>query len=295
MASRGSVRIADSAIRLRRWPPSTPPAPFGMGIQTASRELLDLLQSSRLRFLRSWRHQCPPISSMHQHDCIELIWRASGEGDAWGEDGRIARFAAGAVTVYPPRVPHAQRMRRTGEDVCVHIAVDGALPPELRQPIEIAAGGDLTLLQQFDELARQPADDDLARAVRDHLVRAVLGRVVALALVAPGAADHVARAQAYLAEHYAELGSLDEVAAHLGIGPDHLRHRFKERTGRSLIDHLTAVRVARARDLLAHSTLPLDQVARQCGYATGRHLSAVFRRAVGSAPGEWRRRARRRS
>jgi AraC family transcriptional regulator len=43
-------------------------------------------------------------------------------------------------------------------------------------------------------------------------------------------------------------------------------------------------RIERARALLRTTSLPLAQVAAQCGYANASHFSHRFREAVGVAP-----------
>ena len=81
---------------------------------------------------------------------------------------------------------------------------------------------------------------------------------------------------------------MEAVAEQAGLGPDHLRHVFKRRVGMSMLEFLTMVRMENARELLAHSALTIDEIARQCGYASHRHLGVVFRRAQGSTPRAFR-------
>ncbi|WP_165679541.1 helix-turn-helix transcriptional regulator, partial [Metapseudomonas otitidis] len=49
-----------------------------------------------------------------------------------------------------------------------------------------------------------------------------------------------------------------------------------------------ARRLAHARHLLAHTTLPLGEVALACGFSSASHFSNRFRRALGGTPGEYR-------
>jgi transcriptional regulator GlxA family with amidase domain len=47
----------------------------------------------------------------------------------------------------------------------------------------------------------------------------------------------------------------------------------------------------RARELLAHSSLPLADVGRRCGFPDVAHFSRRFKQLCGLAPGRFRRAA----
>lgn len=64
--------------------------------------------------------------------------------------------------------------------------------------------------------------------------------------------------------------------------------RFREITGTAPATWLTHQRVMRAQQLLESTSLPVEEVARQCGFATGAALRPHFRRIVGIAPAAYR-------
>ena len=47
-------------------------------------------------------------------------------------------------------------------------------------------------------------------------------------------------------------------------------------------------RLARARDLLAYSAQPLQEVSLACGFASPSHFNRRFREAHGATPGQYR-------
>jgi AraC family transcriptional regulator len=83
--------------------------------------------------------------------------------------------------------------------------------------------------------------------------------------------------------------TIGALAAEVGVHPAHLSRAFRRRFGTTLVDHLRAVRVEAARDLLARSTLGLAEVAAAAGFADQSHLTRVFKRATGVTPGRYRR------
>ena len=52
--------------------------------------------------------------------------------------------------------------------------------------------------------------------------------------------------------------------------------------------YVLARRLARARQLLRHSSLALGDVALSCGFASASHFSNRFRQALGATPGQYR-------
>ncbi|MFO7171771.1 MAG: AraC family transcriptional regulator [Bacillota bacterium] len=113
-----------------------------------------------------------------------------------------------------------------------------------------------------------------------------------LSLTARDAADPVAAAMAYVRHHYHSPCRLEEVARAVHLSPFHFSRLFKKRTGMTFGQYLTAERVERARQLLLHSNLPIDEVARRVGYHKTGHFSRKFREQTGMTPSEYRRRAR---
>lgn len=82
---------------------------------------------------------------------------------------------------------------------------------------------------------------------------------------------------------------LDELAAACRLSRSHFARAFKATTGASAIQWLLARRIERAKTLLANSSLPVEQVAVQCGFADQSHLTRTFLKFSGVSPGRWRR------
>ncbi len=98
----------------------------------------------------------------------------------------------------------------------------------------------------------------------------------------------VARAKAYLQQHYCEPAlSLETVSDLVGVSRSHLSAQFHKDTGRSFTDYLTTVRMEAAKQLLACTDLKVYEVADRVGYANPEHFSRVFKRETGVAPGSF--------
>ena len=97
------------------------------------------------------------------------------------------------------------------------------------------------------------------------------------------------RVIAFVEAHLHESIRLDDLAAAAGLSANHFLRVFKLATGTTPYHFLRARRLERARELLAMSTLPLAQLALECGFANQAHFTAAFSREIGMPPGRYRR------
>jgi AraC-like DNA-binding protein len=80
--------------------------------------------------------------------------------------------------------------------------------------------------------------------------------------------------------------SLDAAAAALGYGMRRLQ-RALDREGTSFREITRRVRLATAKELLAHTSLPLSAIGRDIGYADPAHFTRAFRRDAGCSPTQY--------
>lgn len=83
--------------------------------------------------------------------------------------------------------------------------------------------------------------------------------------------------------------ALQTLADIAGLSRFHFLRAFKASTGLSPHQFVIAKRLAKARDLLDQSQLPIAEVARMLGFGSPAHFSKVFHAHVGMTPSEYRR------
>ena len=71
-----------------------------------------------------------------------------------------------------------------------------------------------------------------------------------------------------------------------------LHKRFLDALGHGPLREIHALRVGRARELLARTDLPMPAIAGRCGLAGGPHLTTLFRKVTGETPSAYRARQR---
>ncbi len=266
----------------------------GMG---AISDLAVLVRSGAAVFTTGYSHRvargsCP----LHRHVGFEIVRHQRGRGSSRIASGDALSFGDGDVVIYAPRVTHDQIQETTGIDACIHIAIAGVLPRMLPACFHLAAPRDPWLQRELHDLVSPPVVvSELERISLDLRAGALLVRLLSEARATVQGQEHAVAGDAhaeladrFIVAHFRDLGRLEEIAVHLGIGYDHLRHVYRRCYGRSLVRRLMEVRVEHAKALLAHAPIPVAQVASEVGYATARHFSAVFRTFAGSTPAAWR-------
>ena len=99
----------------------------------------------------------------------------------------------------------------------------------------------------------------------------------------------VASAARRIAEGALNAGSVDDLAAELGVSARHLRRATEAKLGVSPIDLAQSRRLALAKQLLQDTALPLTQIAFAAGFGSVRRFNAAFLDRMGKPPSAMRR------
>jgi AraC family transcriptional regulator of adaptative response / DNA-3-methyladenine glycosylase II len=99
----------------------------------------------------------------------------------------------------------------------------------------------------------------------------------------------VATATQRITEGALNDGTIDDLAAELGVSGRHLRRAMEQRLGVSPVELAQNRRLALAKQLLQDTQLSLTEIAFAAGFGSVRRFNAVFAERMGSAPGELRR------
>ena len=69
----------------------------------------------------------------------------------------------------------------------------------------------------------------------------------------------------------------------------HLNRKVKAITGGTTSDLVLSYRIAKAKELLLTTDLPVWEVAEKCGISDPAYFSTLFKKAVGKSPGQLRK------
>ncbi len=101
-----------------------------------------------------------------------------------------------------------------------------------------------------------------------------------------GAAE---RAVQIIQERYGDKDlTVGYLAKRVYLTPTYLSGLFKKRTGKTIRQYITEVRIERSMELLMNKQLKISRVAETVGFSSADYLSKVFKRYVGMLPTEYR-------
>jgi two-component system response regulator YesN len=122
-------------------------------------------------------------------------------------------------------------------------------------------------------------------------VRSILEGVIAFrdAKAAGRYRPMIEKALRYIDANFADPDiSLHRVAAEAALSPNHFSTVFAQETGRNFIEHLTAVRIERAKQLLMTTDRRSADVAYDVGFGDPHYFSFIFKKCVGASPRDFR-------
>ncbi len=89
----------------------------------------------------------------------------------------------------------------------------------------------------------------------------------------------------YIEDHYTDsMLSLKKVSKDVGIGTCYLSAIFKQNTGKTFIEFLTALRMEKAMELLTTTPMLIYEISESVGYQNSTYFSTIFKKYFGKAP-----------
>ncbi len=92
----------------------------------------------------------------------------------------------------------------------------------------------------------------------------------------------------WIEDHYQEEVSLDRLAEETHLSKSYVSRIFRQETGSSITDYLTARRIKKACRLLESTDWPVEQIAIQAGIPNSSYFIQLFKRVVGTTPFKYR-------
>lgn len=207
--------------------------------------------------------------------------------------GRELLYPADAVCVRPPGIVWSTPS--TGPAGFLSIDIEPVLLPAggLAGPMRFMGRAALPGVRAAVAVLRSDAPELQKQAVVTDLVNALLesGLVTAPELDRTPGKRSVARARELLTSRVADPPTLQDLADAVGGNRFVLLREFRRTVGMPPHAYLLALRVDRARALLARGS-DISRVSHLLGFADQSHLTRVFKRVVGISPAAYRRQIR---
>jgi predicted TIM-barrel enzyme/AraC-like DNA-binding protein len=100
--------------------------------------------------------------------------------------------------------------------------------------------------------------------------------------------DYVKFVKEYVAIHYMNGISFEDLAAVAQVSRSHLSTLFHKETGYTFPEYLANLRINKACEIIQHEPIHFFQVAELVGYEDYYHFSKIFKKITGYSPSEYR-------
>ena len=84
--------------------------------------------------------------------------------------------------------------------------------------------------------------------------------------------------------------SMNQAAAMVNLSPGYFSTLFRQETGVSFVEHLTGIRLEKAKALLMCTNMRSSEIAYEVGYKDAHYFSYIFKKVCGCTPKEYRAR-----
>ena len=88
----------------------------------------------------------------------------------------------------------------------------------------------------------------------------------------------------YLTEHIADRVTVAQIAESLSLSASYIKQAFSKKYGRGIIDCLLDMKIQRAKELIAETSLSFTQIADYLSFESENHLLKTFLKRTGMTP-----------
>ena len=74
----------------------------------------------------------------------------------------------------------------------------------------------------------------------------------------------------------------------MGLSSSYFCMKFRQSTGKTFVEYITALRMERAKCLLEHTSRKIHEIGAEVGIQDTRHFSRMFHKTCGMLPTEYR-------
>jgi AraC-like DNA-binding protein len=205
-------------------------------------------------------------------NCYELTVIVRGTQTTVRDDGEASSGPVEALLLRPG----VRRQERNKGEVDLHRLRIGfhwrTAPAELPETVQDTCGRLHEIASWL--VAERDAQFPNVSDYRQGLLRALVGEYLRLSVVAASRIEEKTRT--YMLRHLGEPITLEDLATNIGMSRYYFCRVYKEVAGHTPMEHLRALRLERAKDLIRSTALPLKAIAPEVGFGSAQHLCRLL-------------------
>lgn len=161
--------------------------------------------------------------------------------------------------------------------LCTRAAIRGGLPPETAYSLSDQ------YIQMVESCASISELAEVNRTMQDDFIRRVHR-----AKNANGISKQIQICQDYIQMHLSERITVEALAQFAGYSETYLSKKFKQETGKNILDYINECRIESAKQMLISCELSIQEISEQLGFGTQSYFGVQFKKATGMSAGEYR-------
>ena len=139
----------------------------------------------------------------------------------------------------------------------------------------------MRMLEEFD-------DNVLMKRGISYAILGYLMEEVGLAeFGSPGITSFLKDVLTYLAQHFRETLSVEQLATRFGYSTQRFNNLFREGIGYTLPKYVNTLRIRHAARLMMTTTKTMAEITAECGFSSPRIMDQIFREEFGTSPADY--------
>ncbi len=208
--------------------------------------------------------------------------------------GRTRECTSSTLLFHPPGELHAESFHESGgRSFIVEIAPAWLTHMREYLPIPVSSAGfqggvfELLAHKLYREFTHE---DGASHLIIEGLMMEMLGETLRrnTAQIVPPSPRWLQQVKDLLQVHFAENLTLADLAQNVGIHPVHLAQTFRKTYQCTVGEYVRNLRIEYACHELVASAKPIVEIALAAGFCDQSHFTRTFKRAVGTAPSQYR-------
>ena len=247
---------------------------------------------------------------LHWHESLEILYQLNGRAQIFIDGTRYELPKKQMVVINPRQIHAAYCMDRVSMFLYIHLDLDAIqkfMPEYAHYDIACIPGlvtdeqfpAYLDLCHRLEELTRLYAEDVPAFELEAKgMILQIYARLLRQFAAAGSTKDYEQDRQTmdrihevirYVETHYQEPILLADAADLLGLSREYFSRLFTRNMGIPFQRFVSEMRLARVREQLLNTGLPVEQIIAEAGFTNEKHFYRLFREMYGCRPLELRK------
>lgn len=273
-------------------------------------EVIQYLPNSHVKI---WYNTEPASYDEHFHKCIEIIFMLEGDSEALFDSSKFA-LTTGDILIVPPYIMHGTKASHPYKEFVLQLDISplsifGIYSSSNSTINDILLCNKEKCPQIYDTIYNNLIDMinsyftyepyweletyshflQMITCVGKYYDTSANATIKSSGNVQKQHSDKFAEILLYIDTNYAEQLTLDGVASLIGFSKYHFIRLFKEYTGTTFYEYLTAKRIQHAKELL-FTNMEITEIAFSCGFNNQTSFCRTFKKECKMPPTEYRQR-----